>query len=350
VQSSFDDWSGPGRSGMLRVFERAQIMKRCVAVPLAIAAAMVAIFLSLAPAFALQPRTWVSRTGDDGNTCLETAPCKTFAAAISKTNIHGEIDCLDSGDFSSLIIQKSITVDCHGAVGAIINGITPNPDSNGTGIEIDFDQFDPSDTPKQVIVRDVTIQGVGDGFTGITINGAGSGTVVNIENCVINGNNNGGGSNLAGAGIKDQRVRGILTIDNTKVRNNLNTGISIGSPNGSRRAVIRNTQVLNSGKGITVGANSEVTISHSDITDNATAGLVVSASTGSAAVDSSTFAHNGFAFQNSGTVRLSNSDVSYNSSGWTGTINTFTNNRFTVNGAGGPLVPIGTAVNPTGQQ
>ena len=91
-------------------------------------------------------------------------------------------------------------------------------------------------------------------------------------------------------------------------------------------------------------------IINSEITDNAVAGLVVSASTGSATVDMTTIAHNGFAFQNSGTVRLSNSNVAYNATAWTGIINTFTNNRFTNNGGVGPLVPIGTASNPTGEQ
>jgi parallel beta helix pectate lyase-like protein len=135
------------------------------------------------------------------------------------------------------------------------------------------------------------------------------------------------------------------------VHNNASNGILIASPNnGSRRAVIRNTVVTNSNVGISVGANTEVVISHSDISDNTTAGLVVSASTGSVAVDSTTIAHNGFAFQNSGTVRLSNSDIAYNATGWTGTINTFTNNRFTSNGAVGPLIPIGSLSNPTGEQ
>src|SRR4051794_36362931 len=58
-------------------------------------------------------RTWVSGVGDDVNPCSRTAPCKTFAGAISKTFINGEIRCLDPGGFGSLTITKSITVDCH---------------------------------------------------------------------------------------------------------------------------------------------------------------------------------------------------------------------------------------------
>ncbi len=39
-------------------------------------------------------RTWVSGVGSDANPCSRTAPCKTFAGAISKTATNGEINCL----------------------------------------------------------------------------------------------------------------------------------------------------------------------------------------------------------------------------------------------------------------
>src|SRR2546423_6166176 len=56
-------------------------------------------------------RTWVSGVGDDVNPCSRTAPCKTFAGAISKTQIAGEINCLDPGGFGAVTITKSITID-----------------------------------------------------------------------------------------------------------------------------------------------------------------------------------------------------------------------------------------------
>src|SRR5919107_6421913 len=56
-------------------------------------------------------RTWVSGVGDDVNPCSRTAPCKTFAGAISKTAANGEINALDPAGFGSLTITKSITVD-----------------------------------------------------------------------------------------------------------------------------------------------------------------------------------------------------------------------------------------------
>jgi hypothetical protein len=52
-----------------------------------------------ASALAQATRTWVSGTGDDVNPCSRTAPCKTWAGAISKTATGGEIDVLDPGGF-----------------------------------------------------------------------------------------------------------------------------------------------------------------------------------------------------------------------------------------------------------
>src|SRR6202163_776970 len=59
-------------------------------------------------------RTWVSGVGDDANPCSRTAPCKTFAGAISKTAAGGEIDALDPGGFGAVTITKGITIDGGG--------------------------------------------------------------------------------------------------------------------------------------------------------------------------------------------------------------------------------------------
>src|SRR6204780_1197108 len=74
--------------------------------------------LAIAPAHAQATRTWVSGVGDDANPCSRTAPCKTFAGAISKTSGPGEINCLEPGGFGALTITKPITIDCE----AVSNG------------------------------------------------------------------------------------------------------------------------------------------------------------------------------------------------------------------------------------
>src|SRR3954471_14877129 len=85
-----------------------------------------------ASASAQATRTWVSGVGDDANPCSRTAPCKTFAGAISKTATGGEINCLDPGGFGGVTIIKSMSIVCQyteGGVlvsGAGVNGIVVN--------------------------------------------------------------------------------------------------------------------------------------------------------------------------------------------------------------------------------
>src|ERR687894_199601 len=83
-------------------------------------------------------RTWVSGVGDDVNPCSRTAPCKTYAGAISKTAAQGEISTLDPGGFGTVTITKSITIDGttgqgYGSIlAAGTNGVTVNDGDNAT--------------------------------------------------------------------------------------------------------------------------------------------------------------------------------------------------------------------------
>src|SRR3954447_19627972 len=93
------------------------------------ALALVALALP-ASAMGQATRTWVSGVGDDANPCSRTAPCKTFAGAISKTANGGEINCLDPGGFGGVTIGKSLTIKCHYTEGGTLvsgtNGIVIN--------------------------------------------------------------------------------------------------------------------------------------------------------------------------------------------------------------------------------
>src|SRR5712672_2977200 len=82
-------------------------------------------------------RTWVSGVGDDVNPCSRTAPCKTWAGAISKTAAGGEIDALDPGGFGAVTITKAITLDGGGGQVASVlvsgtNGIVVSAGANDT--------------------------------------------------------------------------------------------------------------------------------------------------------------------------------------------------------------------------
>src|SRR5262245_44742616 len=92
--------------------------------------------LSSDPAHAQATRTWVSGVGDDANPCSRTAPCKTFAGAISKTAASGIINCLDPGGFGAVTITKSITIDCTATLAGVLAALTNGINVNGAGANV----------------------------------------------------------------------------------------------------------------------------------------------------------------------------------------------------------------------
>jgi len=144
---------------------------------LLIVLAAASLAFAIQPASAQAPRTWVSGgVGDDANPCSRTAPCKTFAGAISKTAAGGEISALDPGGFGAVTITKAITIDGGGGQVASVlasgtNGIVISAGAGHT-----------------VTLRNLRINGVaGTGTGGLTgvqfVNGA----ALHIENCTIFG-------------------------------------------------------------------------------------------------------------------------------------------------------------------
>jgi hypothetical protein len=113
-----------------------------------------AVSLGGGSAQAQATRTWVSGVGDDANPCSRTAPCKTFAGAISKTAPGGEINCLDPGGFGAVTITKAITISCDGVTAGVLvsgtNAIVVNAGAND-----------------QITLRGLDIDGLGTGLVGV---------------------------------------------------------------------------------------------------------------------------------------------------------------------------------------
>ena len=100
-------------------------------------------------------RTWVSGVGDDVNPCSRTAPCKTFAGAISKTATGGEINCLDPGGFGGVTITKAISIICEtGTAGVLVSG------TNAIIVNV------PTAGDK-VVLEGLDIEGLGTGLNGV---------------------------------------------------------------------------------------------------------------------------------------------------------------------------------------
>jgi hypothetical protein len=305
---------------------------RRTSLPLGFAAVSL-LLLAQAPAHAQASRTWVSGVGDDANPCSRTAPCKTFAGAISKTALNGEINCLDPGGFGAVTITKSITIDCHEVFASILNAGT-------NGVNIPFDSFNAADVRKTVRLRNINFNGVNTGVIGVRITGGAviAAGVVIIEDCLIDGN-------FAGSahGISDERRGGgELYVSNTTVRNVGSKGITIdpgaGTVAGQRIDVtLDNVRAQNSGFGMTFGNNTRVMINRSVFSGN---NIGIASSTGLAAaegnISNSVISNNGTGVFNAGgvlTIRLGNNDIAFNTTAITGATQSFGNNRIEGNGS-----------------
>src|SRR5215471_12241222 len=131
------------------------------------------VLLAAALSFGQATRTWVSGVGDDANPCSRTAPCKTFAGAISKTAPGGEIDALDPGGFGALTITKSITLD--GGGGQVASVLVAG--TNGIVVAAGAGDI--------VIIRNLRLDGLlggGNGNAGLSGIRFLSGKDLNIEN------------------------------------------------------------------------------------------------------------------------------------------------------------------------
>jgi hypothetical protein len=287
-------------------------------------------------------RTWVSGVGDDVNPCSRTAPCKTFAGAISKTAAGGEISVLDPGGFGAVTINKSITIDGGTGSGwaSILNSAT-----NGVNIIAAA-----TDT---VTLRNLTINGAGPnpGLNGIRIAG---GRKVFIENVQVFGNL---AADPNGRGITDVRTtNGQLFISNSVIRNNGQSGVVILAGTGATTIDVQlsNVQLIGNGNaGLTASTGSNVTMIDSIASGNVNYGVFTNQPAGTTTLFLSnvTMSDNGaglFIGAGPPTVRLSNVTITNNTTGLAGNTaltSTFNNNKISGNGGGnGPFSPALTSV------
>jgi hypothetical protein len=305
-------------------------------------------------------RTWVSGVGDDVNPCSRTAPCKTYAGAISKTATNGEISTLDPGGFGAVTITKSITIEgTQGqGYGSILHTAT-------TGVSIAFDSFSAANPPegnKTVRLRNLNFNGSGgqagngsSGLRAIRISGgvASANSEVFIEDCVLDG-----AQGNPGRGIEDVRSGGgELTVTNTTVRNMAGTGIVVIPASGSTRisATIDNVRVHNCGFGIVASSGVRMSVTNSVISGNGGHGIGVESPVGTSEmiVDNCQIVNNATGIQQTagGSIRIGNSVIAFNTTnGTSGTVNSYGNNRAMGNAGTTTLTAVGADTHDKGQQ
>lgn len=284
-------------------------------------------------------RTWVSGVGDDVNPCSRTAPCKTFAGAISKTAKDGEISVLDPGGFGTLTITKSITINgTHGSgFGSVLAAGAPS------GFLVNI--TDPADVRKTVRIITLNFNGASTGTDGIKILSA---TAVNVEDCVIDGFTN--------AGINDIRtnVNGKLYVENTVSRNNAQSNFRVvPGVGGSIIATFDHCQGVGStaNSGYAQSGNVKATVRDCVFTGNATNGIFADGTGGELNVENCLSSHNatGLFVTSPAVIRLdstviTNNGTSINVAGQAQVSSTGTN---TIAGNGANNLPTGPPINPS---
>jgi hypothetical protein len=276
-------------------------------------------FASLTQAQA--PRTWVSGVGDDVNPCSRTAPCKTFAGAISKTAPCGEIDALDPGGFGTVSITKSLTIDGTGTLAGImasnLNGITINTASTDV-----------------VTIRGLTINGNCTGLAGIRVINT-TPRAVNIEDCEI--------FRFTGNGIDWATTGGTLgqlNIRNSVSRNNSGDGVAVSSSVGQVKGTLENSSFIGNLNGAHAKLNARLTADRCQFSGNTSNGILADGNVGVMRVSNSAInnnSSNGVSASN-GVVGINSCDIYNNTlTGAAGgaAIETYGNNRIFANGTDG---------------
>src|SRR5262245_17083357 len=221
-----------------------------------------AILMTSTAAHAQATRTWVSGVGDDANPCSRTAPCKTFAGAISKTAPRGEINALDPAGYGAVTITKPITIDGGGEhasiLSALVNGVIINiTDLTNGGV---------------VILRNLSINGAGTGINGIRFL---AGTNLHVENVIV--------QKITNRGISfEPAATAELFVVNSTFSHGLQ-GIAVVPVGGitARASIERTNLVNNSGAGLSVQRGGVVSVRNSIATGN-NSGFVINGVGGNA--------------------------------------------------------------------
>jgi hypothetical protein len=294
--------------------------------------------LNALPAHAQATRTWVSGVGDDANPCSRTAPCKTFAGAISKTAAGGIINCIDPGGFGAVTITRSITIDCTNTMAGVLAAGTNAISVNGAGVN--------------VILRGLDIEGVGTGLIGINFI---QGASLLVDRCNIYGFQSGtaqGVRFVPSAGGQLVVLDSVISYNGTGAAGG---GVFIDPGAGGTLVTLERVQIVKNFEGFratgTGGGIVRVSVKNSVSSINGTNGIVAHSPAGGAAVDieiqNSAINHNGsngiLADGPTARIVIGNSMLAKNSNGFiqanSGVISSFVNNAVDSLGSNGAATP-----------
>lgn len=235
-------------------------------------------------------RAWVASTGSNANPCTREQPCRTFAYAVTRIRDGGEIDCVDSAEYGPIQTQRSLTIDCRGATGRILQEATnqvrpavrvggpavlrgliitgvPNADLFSHGIEAGGDL-----TLDEVTVQDITCgQCFGLAYSGTNL------TVTN-SNFLRNGN----ASSVSGGISVSTNNYSTATFDRVRIQENRNVGLNIRAVGNTTSAnlVVSGSQFIATDVGIAMTSSNNapvaLTVKDTQLLHNSIVGLRIS--------------------------------------------------------------------------
>jgi hypothetical protein len=280
----------------------------------------VLVLLVASVSHAQATRTWVSGVGDDANPCSRTAPCKTFAGAISKTATNGEIDALDDGGFGAVTITKGIKIDGGGHHAAILASGT-----NGVVIN--------AAATARIILRGIDINGTSIGALGIRGIQFLAGAALYVENCRI--------ENFSQAGIAIEGPGSLFVTDST-ISDVAGGGIDIAPATGAVLATIDGARVHASAFGVRVTGGVTAMVRNTTVEGSTGDGFASDLAPAQMSVEGSLATQNlhGVRASNGGIVRLSGVTIINNTgegllAETNGTIFSFKDNLLVANGSDG---------------
>lgn len=276
-------------------------------------------------------RTWVSGVGDDVNPCSRTAPCKTYAGAISKTAKDGEISTLDPGGFGTITITKSITINGGGqgqGYGSILSALA----TQGVLVNI----TDPADVRKTVRLNWLDINGVSTGIHGVRFL---AGSALHIENSNLDGFTTSGIEWAPSAAAQ-------LIVKNTSIRNCAGNGVNVAGTAPAASAInLDSMHITRCNNGVRATNRARVKLSNSTVSvinrAAGSVGILADSAVSDVQIDVENcqldFNSVGVQANAGNTIRLSNAyitacNTALNFSG--GTIGSFGNNKIAGNAGG----------------
>jgi hypothetical protein len=214
--------------------------------------------VTVAPASAAAATRYVATNGSDSeNDCTGLQhPCQHVQYAVDQADVGDTVSILDKGPYhESVSVHKRLTIAGQGSTGAgrtVIDGFDGDPSIRVAGAE--------SDVPAELTLEDVAVDGNTDN-TGVVVNFAS----VHLRDVSASTND--------GDGL-DVQIGSTATVTDSVLSHNGNNGINAS---------------LAAQRGLAV-ASAQVTVSHSDVSDNDQEGIDVV--TGTLAVDNSTIDRN----------------------------------------------------------